>query len=78
MGSRAIRSFLGGRHAEDKGLYLSTGGFSNDAHYEVERANIPLTLMDIEDLVEAMLEQYDKMDIETQRLVPLKRIYWPA
>ncbi len=78
MGSQAIRSFLGGRHPEDKGLYVSTGGFSKDAYYEAERANIPLTLMDIEDLVEAMLEQYDKMDIETQRLVPLKRFYWPA
>lgn len=77
MGSQAIRSFLGGRHPDDKGLYVSTGGFSKDAYYEAERANIPLTLMDIEDLVEAVLEQYEKMDIETQRLVPLKRIYWP-
>ncbi len=77
MGAQAIRSFLGGRHPDDKGLYVSTGGFSKDAHYEAERANIPLTLMDIEDLVEAVLEQYEKMDIETQRLIPLKRIYWP-
>lgn len=28
MGSQEIRSFLGGRHKDDKGLYVSTGGFS--------------------------------------------------
>ncbi|MDT8321526.1 MAG: restriction endonuclease [Xanthomonadales bacterium] len=38
MGAQAIRSFLGGRHKDDKGLYVSTGGFSKDAHYEAERA----------------------------------------
>ena len=43
MGSQEIRSFLGGRHKDDKGLYVSTGGFSKDARYEADRANIPLT-----------------------------------
>ena len=48
MGSQEIRSFLGGRQQSDKGLYVSTGGFSKDAQYEAERANIPVTLMDLE------------------------------
>ena len=48
MGSAEIRSFLGGRHKDDKGLYVSTGGFSKDAYYEAERANIPLTLMSLD------------------------------
>jgi len=78
MGAQAIRSFLGGRHPQDKGLYVSTGGFSKDAHYEAERANIPVHLMSIDDLVEALIEVYDKLDVETKQLVPLKRIYWPA
>ena len=34
MGAQEIRSFLCGRHPGDKGLYVSTGGFSKDAHYE--------------------------------------------
>jgi len=50
MGSQQIRSFLGGRHESDKGLYVSTGGFSKDARYEAERGSIPVTLMDIDDL----------------------------
>jgi restriction system protein len=78
IGSQAIRSFLGGRHPQDKGLYVSTGGFSKDALYEAERASIPLSLMTIDDLVEAVIQNYEKLDIETQQLLPLKRIYWPA
>lgn len=78
MGASEIRGFLGGRHQYDKGLYVSTGGFTKDAYYEAERANIPLTLMNIDDLVRAFLEHYDAMDIATQRLVPLKKIYWPV
>lgn len=78
MGAHAIRSFLGGRHPHDKGLYVSTGGFSKDAHYEAERASIPVHLMNLDDLVEALIEHYDALDIETKQLVPLKRIYWPA
>lgn len=78
MGSQEIRSFLGGRHKDDKGLYVSTGGFSKDARYEAERASIPLMLMDLDDLVMALLEHYEKMDIDTQRLIPLRKLYWPA
>ena len=78
MGSQEIRSFLGGRHKDDKGLYVSTGGFSKDARYEAERANIPLTLMDLDDLVKALLENYEKLDMDSQRLIPLRKIYWPV
>ncbi len=78
MGSQEIRSFLGGRHKDDKGLYVSTGGFTKDARYEADRANIPLTLMDLDELVGAVIEHYEKMDMETRVLVPLTKIYWPA
>lgn len=78
IGSQEIRSFLGGRHKDDKGLYVSTGGFSKDARYEADRATIPLMLLDIDDLVKAVVEYYDQMDIETQRLLPLRKIYWPG
>jgi restriction system protein len=78
MGSQEIRSFLGGRHDNDKGLYVSTGGFSKDARYEAERGRIPVTLMDLDDLVKALLEHYENMDVEMQRLIPLRKLYWPA
>ncbi|WP_456445858.1 restriction endonuclease [Thiolapillus sp.] len=78
MGSQEIRSYLGGRHKNDKGLYVSTGGFTKDAYYEAERANIPLTLMNMDELVETIIEYYDTLDINTQRLIPLKKVYWPS
>lgn len=78
MGAQDIRSFLGGRHPQDRGLYVSTGGFTKDAYYEAERASIPLALMTIDDLVISLVENYDKLDQKTQQLLPLKRIYWPA
>jgi restriction system protein len=78
MGSQEIRSFLGGRHKDDKGLYVSTGGFSKDALYEADRASIPLTLMDLDSLVNAITAHYENMDMETRVLVPLAKVYWPA
>ena len=78
MGSQAIRSFLGGRHKDDRGLYVSTGGFTRDAYYEGDRANVPLTLWTLDQLVRALVDHYDNTDTETKRLVPLKRLYWPA
>lgn len=78
MGSQEIRSFLGGRHKDDKGLYVSSGGFTKEAKYEAERANIPITLMDMDDLVKAVIEHYENMDTETRLLLPLVRVYWPA
>lgn len=78
MGAPEIRSFLGGRHAEDRGLYVSTGGFTKEAFYEAERASIPLDMMDINRLAEEIVEQYEKFDIETKQLLPLKRMYWPV
>ncbi|MCP5151985.1 MAG: restriction endonuclease [Chromatiales bacterium] len=78
IGSQQIRSFLGGRHKDDKGLYVSSGGFSRDARYEADRAGIPLTLMDLDDLVAAVVEYYEQMDGDTKALIRLRRLYWPA
>ena len=78
MGSPEVRSFLGGRHKDDKGLYVSTGGFSKDAKYEADRAAIPLTLMDIDDIVDLIIENYETMDMEGRALLPLTKIFWPS
>lgn len=78
MGSKEVRSFLGGRHKDDRGLYVSTGGFSKDARYEADRASIPVMLWDLGDLVRYLIENYEQLGAETKQLVPLKRVYWPA
>jgi len=78
MGSHEIRSFTGGLRPGDKGLYVSTGGYSREAKYEAERSNIPLTLMDADTLVSLIIQYYDNFDSEARSLVPLTKIYWPA
>lgn len=77
MGAPELRSFIGGRHQRDKGLYVSTGGFTNEARYEADRAQIPLTTWDFDELTDTLLRNYEKLDQEIKQLIPLKAVYWP-
>jgi restriction system protein len=78
MGAERLRSFLGGLRDGDCGLYVSTGGFTKDARYEADRATVPLTLVDLDDLAELVVEHYEQLDHEGRALVPLVRVYWPT
>lgn len=77
MGAPAIRNFLGVLQKNDKGLYVSTSGFTMEAQYEAERAQNPVTLMDIDTLVKFIIQYYDNFDNDARRLIPLTKIYWP-
>lgn len=78
MGAPAVRSFIGGLRADDRGLYVSTGGFTKEARYEAERANVPVRLLDIDGFVRLYVDVYDKTDEETRAILLLVRIWWPA
>jgi restriction system protein len=78
MGSQSIRSFIGALRPGDRGVYVSTGGFSREARYEADRANIPITLVDIDELANLVVDYYEDFDLEGKALIPLVRIYWPA
>jgi restriction system protein len=78
MGAPEVRSFIGGLRSGDKGLYLSTGGFTKEARYEAERSAIPMKLLDLDDLALLIETHYDNFDAEGRALLPLSRIYWPA
>lgn len=78
MGADELRKFLGGRRAGDRCLYVSTGGFTKEARYEAERANVPLTLIPLPKLRELLLQNYEGLDPATRALVPLQRLYWPV
>jgi restriction system protein len=78
MGAPDIRSFVGGLREGDRGLYVSTGGFSREAKYEADRSNIPIALVDLEDIAELVVEHYERFDSDGRALVPLIKIYWPA
>lgn len=75
MGSQDIRSFIGGRNAGDRCLYVSTGGYTKEARYEADRSSIPITLLGIVDLQKLFVDYYEKLDEEVKSLIPLKRIH---
>lgn len=78
MGAPAVRSFIGGLRSGDRGLYVSTGGFTKEARYEADRANVPVRLLDLDAFVRHYVEVYDRADDDTRSILPLTRIWWPA
>jgi restriction system protein len=57
---------------------VSSGGFSADAKFEAERTRVPITLVDLDDLANLIVEYYENFDSAGRSLLPLTRIYWPA
>jgi len=78
MGASELRSFIGGRRAGDRCLYVSTGGFTREARYEAERSSIPVMLIALPELRELVTQHYEAVDATTRSLVPLRRMYWPV
>jgi len=78
MGAPAIRGFIGALREGDSGLFVSTGGFSREARYEADRSTFPLTLVDLDDLADLIVNHYGSFDLEGRALIPLVRIYWPV
>lgn len=58
----------------DRGLYVSTGGFTKEARYEADRANVPIRLLDLDAFVCHYVEVYDRADDDTRSILPLTRI----
>ena len=78
MGSQEVRSFLGSLRTGDRGLYLSTGGFTKEAKYEAERATIPVTLINLQELAQLVTDHYENFDTRGRSLIPLIKIFRPA
>jgi len=78
MGAQDVRSFIGGLRDGERGLYVSSGGFTKEARYEAERSKVPVTLLDLDELVSAIVTHYDAFDSDGRALLPLIRVYWPA
>ena len=65
---------------EDVGIFVSTGGFTNDAEREVRnnKETRRVTLIDLKKLVELWKEHYDKVSDPDKQLLPLRPIYYLA
>lgn len=78
MSAPALRSFIGGLRNTDSGLYVSTGSFTKEAVYEADRAIMPIKLLNLDQFVRLIVDNYDNADMDTRAILPLVRIYWPA
>lgn len=78
MGSATLRSFISVVRTGQNGIFISTGGFTREARYEADRALNPVALVDIDDLANLTVENYQHFDTEGRALLPLMHIYWPA
>lgn len=73
-----VRSFRSAVRPHEKGLFVSTGGFTSDALKEPETAGAPLTLVDRDRFVDLLTEYYEALEPEYQAMVPLKKVYIPT
>jgi len=76
--SDTIRSFIGILQNEDRGLFVSFSGYTKDAKLEAERSNRPISLLDRLTFTDLLLEHYEKLESEYQRMIPLKKVYLPT
>jgi len=76
-GGPDIRNLVGTLGEGEKGLFVSTGGFTSEAKIEARR-NIRLRLLDSEELVSLLLEYYEKLPSDFKALVPLRKVWIPV
>ena len=78
VGGPQVREFLGVLRSGDSGLYVSTGGFTRDAQIEAERSREPVSLVDRDEFIRLLLENYESLDPEFKARVPLRKVWVPA
>ena len=78
IGSQEMRSFIATIKPDEKGLYVSMGGFTRDAKNEAMHASVTLTLVDGERFAELLTEFYENLDPEFKSMIPLKKVYIPV
>jgi restriction system protein len=74
-----LRSFMAVLGDQDVGIFVSTGGFTNEAESEArtqERRTV--TLVDLEKLFDLWVLHYEKVAESDKRLLPLKSVYYLA
>lgn len=77
MGRKEISSFIGAIGEDDKGLYVSTGGYTRHAQKAADKTHLRLTLLDRDDFINLLIQNYEDIEPEYQSLVPLKKVYIP-
>ncbi len=72
-----VKTFLSVLSANDYGLLISSGGFTNDVAEEI-RAGVfqKTTLLNLENFFDLWVRYYDELSQEARNLFPIKKIYF--
>lgn len=73
-----MRSFIGSLHSANRGLFVSTSGFTDDAKDAARHAPVAITILDRDGFIELMLEYYEALEPEFRALIPLHKIWVPV
>ncbi len=73
-----MSSFLGVLQDGDKGLYVSTGGFTKQAMQKAKNHQKTVTLLDRDGFIKLLLEHYEKLSSEYKAKVTLRRVWIPV
>ena len=77
VGEPDVKQLKGNLSGDEKGLFITLGSFSSKALVFVR--SVPnIRLIDGADLVQLVLEHYDRFDSAYRAAIPLKRVYVPA
>lgn len=72
-----LRAFMSILATDDVGIFVSSGGFTNDAREEArtqERRKI--TLLDLDQFYDLWVRHYDKLSREAHQQLPLRPVYY--
>ncbi len=78
IGPETMRAFTAVPRRGQRGLFVSTSGFSTEAYYEAERADAQIVAIDREFLIDLIIEHYDGFDQQAREILRLEKVYWPA
>lgn len=76
ISDRDVSALYGKLSPGEYGLFITLGDFSSEA-LRFERSKSNLRLLDGEDLVQLIFENYEKFDTRHKGMLPLRRVYIP-
>jgi len=77
IGTRVVQQLNGvvaGQNA-DQGLLVAWGGVTNPARYAIKASNFGIRMWDADQLIDAVLKNYDQLGDEWRADLPLKRVW---
>lgn len=75
-----VRSLVATLRQPERGLFVSTGGFSREALYEAERApqGVAVRTLNRDEFIGLLTRYYESLEAEARATIPLKKVFIPV